>query len=311
MTSQLILGPVLFNWTPEVWRDFYFRMADESCVDEICVGEIVCSKRAPFLTDHLEAVCARVIDSGKRLTLSAPILPTLARERATVGELIELAAGFGDAATVEANDMGAVNALIKAGKRFRVGPFVNVYNEATLQWLAGRGAVSVCLNAELPLSAMRALGAAAGGAALEAQVFGRMPLAISARCYHARAHNLHKDGCRYVCGEDPDGMDVATLDGAPFLAVNGTQTMSHAWADLSAELPGLTAAGITRFRLSPQSCDMAAVAAAYRAALDGTAPLSTAADAARIAAAGKPLANGFAYGGVGAKTYPAGAAAIG
>lgn len=311
MTAQLILGPVLFNWAPDAWRDFHFRMADESEVDEICVGEIVCSKRAPFLAEHLEAVCARIIAAGKRLTLSAPILPTLARERATVGDLIELAAAFGGAAVVEANDMGAVNALMKAGKRFRVGPFVNVYNEATLQWLAARGADSVCLNAELPLTAMKALGAAAGGdeggAALEAQVFGRLPLAISARCYHARAHNLHKDGCRYVCGEDPNGMDVGTLDGAPFLAVNGTQTMSHAWADLSAELPALKAAGISRFRLSPQDCDMVAVAKAYRGALDGTAPLSSAADAARIAAVGKPLANGFAYGGVGAKAYAAGA----
>lgn len=302
MTAQLILGPVLFNWAPDVWRDFHFRMADESDVDEICVGEIVCSKRAPFLAEHLEAVCARIIADGKRLTLSAPILPTLARERATVGDLIELAGAF-DGAVVEANDMGAVNALMKAGKRFRVGPFVNVYNEATLQWLAARGADSVCLNAELPLSAMAALGATAGGAALEAQVFGRLPLAISARCYHARAHNLHKDGCRYVCGEDPDGMDVATLDGAPFLAVNGTQTMSHAWADLSAELPALKTAGVSRFRLSPQNCDMAAVARAYRDALDGNAPLSAAAAAARAAAAGKPLANGFAHGGVGAKAY--------
>ncbi|HRQ82712.1 MAG TPA: U32 family peptidase, partial [Azospirillaceae bacterium] len=285
MTAQLILGPVLFNWAPDVWRDFHFRMADESDVDEICVGEIVCSKRAPFLAEHLEAVCGRIIAAGKRLTLSAPILPTLARERATVGDLIELAGAFDGAAMVEANDMGAVNALMKAGKRFRVGPFVNVYNEATLQWLAARGAESVCLNAELPLTAMKALGAAAGaaggGAALEAQVFGRLPLAISARCYHARAHNLHKDGCRYVCGEDSNGMDVATLDGAPFLAVNGTQTMSHAWADLSAELPALKAAGISRFRLSPQDCDMVAVAKAYRAALDGTAPLFAAAEAAR------------------------------
>ena len=307
MTAQLILGPVLFNWAPDIWRDFHFRMADESDVDEICVGEIVCSKRAPFLAEHLEAVCARVIAAGKRLTLSAPILPTLARERATVGDLIELAGAFDGAAVVEANDMGAVNALMKAGRRFRVGPFVNVYNEATLQWLAARGAESVCLNAELPLTAMKALGAAAGGSALEAQVFGRLPLAISARCYHARAHNLHKDGCRYVCGEDSNGMDVATLDGAPFLAVNGTQTMSHAWADLSAELPALKAAGISRFRLSPQDCDMVAVAKAYRGTLDGTAPLSSAADAALTAAAGKPLANGFAHGCVGAKAYAASA----
>ncbi|MET3221923.1 hypothetical protein ABIF35_002710 [Bradyrhizobium japonicum] len=27
---QLSLGPVLYNWAPERWRDFYFRIADEA-----------------------------------------------------------------------------------------------------------------------------------------------------------------------------------------------------------------------------------------------------------------------------------------
>ena len=31
--SELTLGPVLFNWEPERWRDFYFRIADEAPVD--------------------------------------------------------------------------------------------------------------------------------------------------------------------------------------------------------------------------------------------------------------------------------------
>jgi hypothetical protein len=28
--TQLGLGPVLYNWAPERWRDFYFRVADEA-----------------------------------------------------------------------------------------------------------------------------------------------------------------------------------------------------------------------------------------------------------------------------------------
>ena len=31
--SELTLGPVLFNWEPERWRDFYFRIADEAPVE--------------------------------------------------------------------------------------------------------------------------------------------------------------------------------------------------------------------------------------------------------------------------------------
>ena len=41
---QLTLGPVLYNWQPERWRDFYFRIADEAPVDRVAVGEVVCSK---------------------------------------------------------------------------------------------------------------------------------------------------------------------------------------------------------------------------------------------------------------------------
>ena len=52
--------------------------------------------------------------------------------------------------------------------------------------------------------------------ATEVFAFGKVPLAMSARCYHARAHKLTKDNCRFVCEKDPDGMPVKTLDGAGF-----------------------------------------------------------------------------------------------
>lgn len=46
---ELTLGPVLFNWTPEVWRDFYFRVANEAPVTIVYLGEVICSKRAPLV----------------------------------------------------------------------------------------------------------------------------------------------------------------------------------------------------------------------------------------------------------------------
>ncbi len=78
-------------------------------------------------------------------------------------------------------------------------------------YLAGLGAIRARLPPELPLKAIREL-AASRSAEIEVQVFGRLPLAISARCPHARAYKLHKDSCQYVCGEDPDGLPVATMD---------------------------------------------------------------------------------------------------
>ena len=57
--SALTLGPLLYNWKPEVRRDFYFRIADEAPVDCVYLGEVVCAKREPFFADDLPAIAAR------------------------------------------------------------------------------------------------------------------------------------------------------------------------------------------------------------------------------------------------------------
>jgi collagenase-like PrtC family protease len=103
---------------------------------------------------------------------------------------------------------------------------------------------------------------------VEVWSFGRIPLAISGRCYHARVHGLAKDSCQFVCAEDPDGLVVETLDGQDFLAINGVQTLSSTHCSLLPDLDRLLEAGVTSFRLSPHSCDMVAVAKLFRRALD-------------------------------------------
>ncbi|WP_448191053.1 ubiquinone anaerobic biosynthesis protein UbiV [Azospirillum sp. sgz301742] len=286
--SLLTLGPVLFNWPLDQWRDFYARMADEAPLDVVYLGEVVCSKRAPFFQDAIPDVIERLTTAGKSVVLSSPILVTTDRERKSVRDLVEA----GDI-LVEANDLGALAQL--NGKPHTVGPFVNVYNEATLSWLASRGATSVSLGAEMPAVSVAALAkeAARLGMQSEVQVFGRAPLAISARCYHARVHGLHKDGCQFVCGQDPDGLAVETLDDQPFLAVNGLQTMSHTYLCLAAEIAELQRLGIDRFRLSPHSVDMVRVAQGFRAVLDGTREGADLAAELSGLITDAPLANGF------------------
>ena len=128
------------------------------------------------------------------------------------------------------------------------------------------------------------------------QVFGRVGLALSARCYHARAHGRSKDSCQFICNVDPDGMTLRTLEDKPFLTVNGIQTMSNDYLNLAAELAELQDMGVTRFRLSPHTCDMVAVAAIFRDALDRRIDAKEAAgrlDGLKIEA---PFSNGFYYG---------------
>jgi collagenase-like PrtC family protease len=287
--ARLTLGPVLYNWPADAWRDFHFRIADEAPVDTVHVGEVICWKRQSFIAPHLPQVIERLRAAGKEVVLSSLALVMSPKEREAMQAL---AAGAGDA-MIEANDLAIAGAL--AGRPHMIGPTVNVYNEGTLSFLAGRGARRVCLPAELPAAAA-ALLAAQGLAEIEIQAFGRLPLALSARCYHARSHNLHKDGCQYVCADDPDGMDVDTMDGRPFLSVNGTTTMSSRHVDLLGDLADLRRMGLTRFRLWPHSCDMVAVARLFRdtldGALDGTEASARLADLLPEA----DFANGYAHG---------------
>lgn len=284
---KLTLGPVLYNWKPEAWRDFYFRIADEAPVDTVAVGEVVCSKRTPFFDDQLAAVIERLTASGKNVLASSLALVTLDRER----RRIEETARDGQL-MLEANDV-TCHAFV-AGRPHAIGPFVNVYNEGTARWLAAQGARSICLPPELPYRSIAAIALAMTRQAdIEVFAFGRTPLAISARCYHARLHKLSKDNCRFVCGADPDGLAVDTLDDQRFLVMNGVQTQSHACTNLIRDLDDLVSAGVTALRLSPQHCDMVAVARTFRSVLDGA--MEAEEGMARLAAIypDVPMTNGF------------------
>ncbi|MHA1537393.1 MAG: ubiquinone anaerobic biosynthesis protein UbiV [Alphaproteobacteria bacterium] len=288
MNATLSLGPLLFNWEAEGKRDFYFRIADEAPLDTVYVGEVVCSKRSPFFDPHLPAVVERLRRGGKRVVHSTLALIMSEREMDAVRDF----AGEMDM-PVEVNDIGGLSLM--AGRPHVVGPFVNVYNEGTLAILASQGASLVSLPWELSAEALTAL-AEAPATALEVQVFGRVPLAISARCYHARAHGLHKDGCQYVCAEDRDGLSVETLDGESFLCVNGTQTLSHTLLNLIGELGALRGAGIEAFRLWPQDIDMVAVAEVFRQVLDGERAADDGRSRLESLADIAPFSNGFYHG---------------
>ena len=295
--AYLSLGPVFFNWEPARWRDFYLRIADEAPVDLVYLGEVVCAKRMPFVAPHLAAVVERLERAGKRIALSSLALIGNEREANLMRDLCTA-----EGPIVEANDIGLLPAL--AGRSHILGPFVNIYNESTLAYFASRGAERACLPPELPASSIAAL-AAQAPIPLETLAFGRLPLAISARCFHARAHRLHKDGCQFVCARDPDGLVVHTLEGEPFLAVNGLQTLSHSCLSLLEELRQLERIGIAGFRLSPVSADMVAIARLFRDVLDRR--IEPAAATMRLAGLvpEMPLANGFLHGAEGRSRHRA------
>ena len=291
---DLTVGPNLFFWEAATVRAFYQSVATAP-VSRVVLGEVVCSKRLPFWQDEIAPAAEVLAAAGKQVAITSLALVTLKRERKATAALADIGL------PIEVNDLTALHFLPK-DQPFWVGPLVNVYNEGTLRWLASRGAVRVCLPPELPLESIAVLAAAGRelGVAIEVWGHGRLPLAISGRCYHARLHDHAKDSCQFVCGLDPDGRDVETLDGQKFLAVNGVQTLSQSTASMAHQIELLREAGVTSLRMSPQSIDFTSVCAAYADRIAGR--LSAADLVATLTAKvpGGRLSDGFVRGPAGA-----------
>lgn len=291
MTLKLTLGPIPYHWSVEKKTDFYAQIADEAPIDTVYLGEVICSKRAPFFDHHYSEVAERLTRGGKTVVFSSLAEVMLKRERKATKALSE----FEDY-EIEINNTAGL--LTIEGRAHRIGPFMNVYNSQTLSYFAKRGATHVCLPVELPSTsaALLAQTAADLGVGIEVQVFGRASLAVSARCYHARAHGRTKDNCQFVCEEDADGMPLTTQDNQPFLRINGIQTLSHSYVNLAQEIPSMVDMGITDFRLMPQDTNMVEVAKAFAATLHAEIAPQTATQRIDALEIDAPFSNGFWHG---------------
>ena len=283
---SLTLGPVLYNWPTDRWVDFYARIADEAPIDRVCLGEVVCSKRQAFRDDVMFQVTERLALGGKEVVYSTLAMPTTKREVQAMRELVE--AGY----LIEANDIAAIQLL--DGRPHIVGPFLNIYNEEAVALHRSLGATRICLPPELSLESIRIL--AAGNDAVEVFAFGRAPLALSARCYHARVHGVHKDSCQFVCEQETDGLEVQTMDGKPFLSVNGIQTLGYVVTAATRQVWDLRDAGVASLRLSPQSCDMVRVAKIFRNLASGHVTEDEATEALAVVTLPGPLSDGYLRG---------------
>lgn len=260
---QLTVGPNQFFWQASAWSALYADLAQVP-VDRVVLGELVCSKRLPFYQDAIPAAIDTLQQAGKQVALTSLALITLKRERKLAADLVEMGL------EIELADLTAL-AYLPEGSAFSVGPLINVYNEGTLAWLARKGATRVCLPPELPLESIRVLARTAVDLGVETEVwgFGRLPLAISGRCYHARLHKRSKDNCQFACEDDPDGLRVSTLDDTPFLAMNGVQTLSDSHACAAHQIEALADAGVTSLRLSPHSQHFAQICQYFHQRITG------------------------------------------
>lgn len=261
---RLSLGPNLYFWPAEDVRAFYHEVASWP-VDIVYLGEAVCSKRRQLRTEDWIVIGHELAAAGKQVILSTLALLEAESELLSLRKICTNAEFM-----VEANDMAAVQVLSESGLPFVTGPTLNIYNARTLAALAKSGLKRWVPPVELSAQSISEIMAdAPEGLECELYAYGRLPLALSARCYTARAHDLPKDDCQYRCLDYPDGLTLRTREGQPFLAINGIQTQSAQTHSLLNELDSVRQLPIDIVRISPQSRNTKAVVQAFAEAMQG------------------------------------------
>ena len=260
---RISLGPLLYYWPRDKVLAFYEEVASWP-VDSVYLGETVCSKRFELRLADWQDIAKRLTDSGKEVVLSTSELIESESDLRTLRKIT----GNGEF-MVEANDLAAVH-LLAGSTPFVAGPYLNIYSRMSLEYYRGLGAWRWVMPIELSRAGLEEV-LREGDLNMQTEVFsyGRLPLAVSARCFTARYNNLSKDDCGFRCIEHPDGLTVSTQDDETFLVMNGLQTQSARVYNLIDEVADMIAMGVSHIRISPQSVGTSDVVAQFHAAAQG------------------------------------------
>jgi collagenase-like PrtC family protease len=246
-TPKIALGAVPYFWSQDDYRAFYQQVA-ASPVAIVYLGETVCSKRRSMKFDDWLDIAEQLTAAGKQVVLSTM---TLIEAESELKYLSKIASQ--QAYLSEANDMAAIQVAQQHQNAFVAGCAINVYNNRAIDILQRSGMTRWSVPVELGADDIAPLVEHAHqlGVEVEYQVFGRMPLAYSARCFTARHHHLPKDDCQLKCLDYEQGIRIKTQEGDDFAQINGIQTQSAKVSNLLGHWQKLQQAGIDILRIVP------------------------------------------------------------
>ena len=244
---RVSLAPVPYFWSRQGYYDFYQAVAD-SPVDIVYLGEIVCSKRRSMRLDDWLDIARMLSAKGKQAVLSTL---TLLEADSDLKYLTRIASQ--QDFLVEANDMAAVQVASGRKNPFVVGSAVNVYNNRTLALLKTLGMYRWVVPVELGRDDIQPMLEFTREFEIEVeyQVYGRLPLAWSARCFTARHLDLRKDDCQFKCQDYEQGIPVFSQEKQIFSQINGIQTQSGHVTNLLQRWCELRATGVDILRVVP------------------------------------------------------------
>ncbi len=249
MKPKITLGPVQYYWSKQALMDFY-AVAAESQVDEIYLGETVCSKRRSLNIKEWLGLANELSKMGKKVILSTLTLIESESEISQLRSLIKQS-DF----TIEANDYAAVTIAQEFHKPFVAGCTLNAYNTQTLNVLAKAGMTRWHAPVEMSQQSlsdiMQVMKADPILKHIEVEIhgYGRLPLSHAARCFTARTANLPKDQCQTLCIQHPTGITMQSQDDDDLFQINGIQIQSHKPCNLIPCMPQVQSMDIDLFRV--------------------------------------------------------------
>jgi len=182
---KISLAAVPYFWSAEVYRSFYQQVAS-SAVDIVYLGESVCSKRRSMKYEDWLEIALQLTQAGKQVVLTTL---TLLEAESELKYLTRISTQ--KEYLVEANDMAAIQVASENKNPFVAGTAINVYNNQSLGILQKLGMSRWNIPVELGRHDLLPMISKAKEMEVETeyQIFGRMPLAYSARCFTARHLN--------------------------------------------------------------------------------------------------------------------------